>query len=310
MDNRTLLQKADLALADLVANGGYLKPTQSLRFIRLLAKQSALLGMCTLVPMRAPKEERNKIALSQRVLRPAREATPVATADRVKPETSKVELDTKMFKGQIDLSDEVLEDNIESGELRQTVMEMMSAAIARDMEELAVRGDTTSPDPYLAQLDGVLKQVQSHVVDAAGAGLGPDILTDLMKTMPAQYQRDTSTLRFLTAKNPELDYRRGLQQRETVAGDQMIQEDIPVRYSGVPIVPIPLWPDQLGPQSSQTTVAYLDPKNIAIGVWRQVRVETVRDITEGVLKIVATVRFDVKLVDELGTAKAINVAAA
>ena len=35
-DNRTILQKADLALADLTAGGWLLKPAQSQRFMRLL----------------------------------------------------------------------------------------------------------------------------------------------------------------------------------------------------------------------------------------------------------------------------------
>src|ERR1051326_3555536 len=111
MDNRSLIQKADLALSDLITNGGYLKPAQALRFLRLLSKQSVLLGMTTMVPMRAPKQEVSKIALSQRILRPAREATPLTQAERSKPETSKIELDAQLFKAEVDLTDEQLEDN-------------------------------------------------------------------------------------------------------------------------------------------------------------------------------------------------------
>ena len=33
-DNRTILQKADLALADLTAGGGLLKPAQAQKFMR------------------------------------------------------------------------------------------------------------------------------------------------------------------------------------------------------------------------------------------------------------------------------------
>jgi HK97 family phage major capsid protein len=306
MDNRSLIQKADLALSDLITNGGYLKPTQALRFLRLLSKQSVLLGMCTFVPMKAPKQEVNKIALTQRILRPAREATALTQAERSKPDTSKVELDAQLFKAEIDLTDEQLEDNIEGGDFRQTVMDMMSEAIARDMEELAVSGDTTSPDPFLATLDGVLKQSAAHIVDAGGGRLNATVLGDLMKTLPAQYQRDTSVLNFLTSKSAELDYRATLQQRETVGGDQFLQENLPALYAGVQVTPIPLWPDNLGAQLNQTTVVYTQPKNIVVGVWRQIRIETFRDITAGVLKIVATVRFDAKVVDPLGTAKAIN----
>ena len=309
MDNRSLIQKADLALSDLITSGGYLKPAQALRFLRLLSKQSVLLGMVTFVPMKAPKQEVNKIALTQRILRPGQESTALPDAQRSKPDTSKVELDAQLFKAEIRLSDEQLEDNIEGGDFRQTIMDMMSEAIARDMEEVAINGDTTSTDPFLATMDGVLKQSAAHIVDAAGTRVNATLLTDLMKTLPSQYQRDTSVLRFLTTKNAELDYRASLQQRETVGGDQILQENLPAYYSGVLVQSIPLFPDTLGTQSNQTAVLYTQPKNIVVGVWRQIRIESFRDISAGVLKIVATVRFDTKVIDALGAAKAINVLA-
>ena len=43
------------------------------------------------------------------------------------------------------------------------------------------------------------------------------------------------------------------------------------------------------------------------GIWRQIRFESDRDVSEGTLKIVATLRFDVKYAEEPGVAKAINV---
>ncbi|MFP2956551.1 hypothetical protein HRD49_08190 [Corallococcus exiguus] len=50
-----------------------------------------------------------------------------------------------------------------------------------------------------------------------------------------------------------------------------------------------------------------NPKNIHVGIWRQIRIESARDISEGTLKVVATLRFDAKFAEESGTAKAINV---
>ena len=50
-----------------------------------------------------------------------------------------------------------------------------------------------------------------------------------------------------------------------------------------------------------------NPKNIHVGIWRQIRIESARDISEGTLEIVATLRFDVKFAEETGVAKAINV---
>jgi hypothetical protein len=144
------------------------------------------------------------------------------------------------------LSDEVLEDSIERGELRQTMMEMIADAISRDMEEVLVSGDTASADPFLATMDGVLKQATSHVVDAAAAPISKDLLRDLVKTLPSEYLRDKSAMRYLTSVDADLDYRNTLAERATAVGDKFLEGDAPVLYSGVPVQPIPLFPENLG----------------------------------------------------------------
>jgi len=310
LSNRTLLEKADLALADLTAGGGLLKPAQAQKFMRLLVKDSALMKLVTVTPMASPKQQIQRIRFSSRVLRPGQEATAVATGDRVKPDLSHVELDAKLFKGEVRLSDEVLEDSIERGELRQTIMELLADAISRDMEDLVINGDTASTDAFYATMDGVLKQATSHIVDAGGVALAPDHLRDLLKTLPSEHTRDKKALRFLTSVDADIDYRTQLAERATAVGDKFLEGDAPVLYSGVPVQPIPLFPETLGTGSNETAVVLCNPKNIHVGIWRNIRVETARDISEGTLKIVATLRFDVKYADETGVAKAINVAVA
>jgi len=133
------------------------------------------------------------------------------------------------------LSDEVLEDSIERGELRQTIVEMMSEAIAHDMEEVAINGDTASVDPFLATMDGILKQATSNIVDAAGTSISKDMLRDLLKTLPSEQLRDKKAMRFLSSVDADLSYRNTLADRATVAGDRLLEEDTPVLYSGVPV---------------------------------------------------------------------------
>jgi hypothetical protein len=307
MSNRTILEKADLALADLTAGGGILKPAQAQKFMRLLIKDSVLMKLATVIPMASPKQQISKIKFGSRILRPGQEAVALGAADRVRPDLSQVELDAKLFKAEVRLSDEVLEDSIERGELRQTIMEMMSEAISRDMEEILINGDTASADPFLAVMDGVLKQATSNVVDAAGAPISKDLMSDLLKTLPSEHLRDKKSMRFLTSVDADLDYRNTLAERATAVGDKFLEGDTPVLYSGVPLQPIPLFPENLGIGNDQTATLLCNPKNIHVGIWRQIRVESARDISEGTLKIVATLRFDVKFAEEPGTAKAIQV---
>lgn len=306
-DNRTILQKADLALADLTAGGGILKPAQAQKFMRLLIKDSPLMRLATVVPMQSPKQQLSKIKFGSRVLRPGAEATALPLADRARPNLSQVELDAKLFKAEVRLSDEVLEDSIERGELRQTIMEMMAEAISRDMEEVLINGDTLSADPFLAVMDGALKQATSNVVDAGGAAISKNLLRDMLKTIPSEHLRDKKAMRFMTSVDADLDYRNTLAERATAVGDRLLEGDTPVLYSGVPLQPIPLFPENLGAGSDQTVILLCNPKNIHVGIWRNIRVESARDISEGTLKIVATLRFDVKFAEEPGVAKAINV---
>jgi hypothetical protein len=310
LSNRSLIEKADLALADLTAGGGILKPEQAQKFMRLLIKDSVLMKLATVTPMSSQKQQIQKIRFGSRVLRPGQEATAVAAGDRTKPDLSTVELDARLFKAEVRLSDEVLEDSIERGELRQTIMEMLADAIARDMEDVVINGDTASPDAFYATLDGVLKQATSHVVDTGGAPLEPDHLRDLLKTLPSEHARDKKALRFLTSVDAEIDYRTKLAERATAVGDRFLEGDAPVLYSGVPVQPVPLFPENLGLGANETSVLLCNPKNIHVGIWRQIRIESARDISEGTLKIVATLRFDVKFADETGVAKAIRVAVA
>jgi HK97 family phage major capsid protein len=275
--------------------------------MRLLIKQSVLMQQATVVPMASPKQQISKIKFGSRILRPGQEATALPPAQRAAPDLSQVELDAKLFKAEVRLSDEVLEDSIERGELRQTMMEMIADAISRDMEEVLVSGDTASVDPFLATMDGVLKQATSHVVDAAAAPISKDLLRDLVKTLPSEYLRDKSAMRYLTSVDADLDYRNTLAERATAVGDKFLEGDAPVLYSGVPVQPIPLFPENLGAGSDQTVILLCNPKNIHVGIWRQIRIESARDISEGTLKIVATHRFDVKFAEETGVAKAINV---
>ncbi len=263
--------------------------------------------LATVVPMSSPKQQISKIKFGSRILRPGQEATALGTNDRVKPDLTLVELDAKLFKAEVRLSDETLEDSIERGELRQTIMEMMAEAISRDMEEVVVKGDTTSNDPFLAVMDGVLKQAVGNVVDAAGGGISKDLLRDLLKTLPSEHLRDKKAMRFLTSVDADLDYRNSLAERATAVGDKFLEGDSPVLYSGVPVQPVPLFPENLGQNTDQTVILLCNPKNIHVGIWRQIRVESARDISEGTLKIVATLRFDVKYAEEPGVAKAINV---
>jgi hypothetical protein len=182
----------------------------------------------------------------------------------------------------------------------------MAEAIARDVDEVIIQGDRTSQDPFLAKLDGILKQATSNIVDAQGQTANKGVFRDSLKTLPHPFVKNKKQLRFFTSINAEIDYKDSLSERATVGGDKYIEDDVPATYSGVPVLDVPMFPENLGAGANATAMLLTDPKNINVGIWRNIRVEVDKIVTDGVLVIVATLRFDVKYAEETATVKTVN----
>lgn len=305
-ENKTLLQKADMALSDLTT-GGLLQPAQAKKFIKILIEEAKLMKLSTVTPMRSPTMWIDKIKFGQRVLHAAAENVALPEADRAKPNTSQIELVAKLFKGQVNLTYEVLEDSIEQGSLKETIMSLMGEAIARDLDELLILGDTTSADPFLAQFDGLLKQVTSNIVNAGGNNLTKNVLRDMLKAMPNPYLRNKKGLVFLTSVDAEIDYRDSLSNRMTNTGDQALNGSAPIGYGGIDVLDIPMFPENLGVGTNETNIVLTDPKNMLFGVWREIQIETDKDIQAGKIIIVVTLRAGMRLQEEAAAVKTVGV---
>lgn len=300
--NRTLIEKADLELANLQADGGYLNDQQSDRFIRLLIRKSVLLGMVNVTPMKGPRQEENKTRFAGRVLRPGSPGVALTKSQRAKPDLSQFILDAKLFKAQVNINDETLEDNIERGVFLDTVQEGMALAVGRDMEFVTIQGDTASADPLLAVLDGVLKQATSNLVNAGLSKLDKDILRDMLKTMPEEFAV-VETMQYFTNRRARIDYKDSLANRATALGDANVVQRNTANYQDMAINSIPEWPNGVS-----TSALLTDPKNIWVGVHRKVRFERDRDVPAGINLIVGTLRFDTKFEEETASVKAYDIA--
>lgn len=307
IDNRSILEKAtDLALSDLTTDGGLLEAEQAQRFIRILIDESVIMKQATVAPMKSHKKFIEKTRFGSRILRAGAEATALPVGDRSKPDLSKVELDAQLFKAEVRLNDEVLEDNIERANLKNTIMQMMAEAISRDMDEIIVNGDTGSADNFLAKFDGMLVQATSNTVAAGSIALDKTVLRNMLKTMPSEFLRNKRAMRYFTSVDARLDYVDSLSDRATDLGDRTTTQDpgTEIGYSAVPVVDVPLFPEDQGGGSDETSVVLTDPKNIHVGVWRNIKIESDRLVREGVLVIVATLRFDMKYAEETAVVKA------
>jgi HK97 family phage major capsid protein len=300
--NKTLIEKADLEIANLQTDGGYLSDQQADKFIRLAIKESVLLPMISVTSMNGPREERDKIRFSGRVLRPGSPGVALTTSQRVKPDLSKFTLDAKEFKADVRLNDSTMEDSIERGTFKDTVMSSLAGAVSRDVEFVAVQGDTASADTLLAVLDGFLKQATSNIVNAASSHLDKAVLRDMLKTLPDEFAK-TEKLKYFTNRQARLDYRDSLADRATALGDANLTQSDRTVFQDMQVVAVPEFPNP----ASVTNVLLTDPGNLTVGFWRKIRIETDRDVAAGVTLLVATVRFDVKIQEVAAVSKATNV---
>jgi hypothetical protein len=295
--NKKLLQKADIALADLSSNGGLLNPEQANTFLRKLIIQPTIMNSVRVVGMGAPTRKINKIGFGSRILRAATSGQALASDKRAKPTTEQVELTAKEVMATVYLPYDVLEDNIERagaannensnagpGGLRQTIIELIAERAATDLEEFGLLSDLTSGDADLALQDGYLKVAEdnSNVVDHGNAAISKTLFKEGKKAMPKQYLRNQNRMKHFISVDQETEYRDTLADRATALGDQMVTGTTKAYAYGGMIEPIPQMPDSKG--------LYCDPLNLIFGLYRDVSMEYDKDIEARIYKIVLTAR--------------------
>lgn len=303
------------------SNGGILNPTQTRTFLRLAMEQSVLISELRQESSLATKFEVPRIGLNSRLLKNGVSGQRLVDADRKAPTTGLVTLSTALFKGEVLVPDETFEDNIEQAALADTLAVMIAEAVGRDVEEIAIKSDTSrtgGEDATLDQFDGIIASMQDNLPAAqvfSGSALtgAQDLFRRMVEAMPVRYRRNYSNLRLYVPTTVADSYHDELTDRGTPLGDTAVTDNmIPtLRYRGIPVVGVPLlsgFDTVNGTALDYGTFAFLtDPKNIIIGWHRRVRIERFRDPREGATSFLPTCRFDVKPADPNYAVLATNV---
>lgn len=298
MQNQALVKKADLALADLSANGGLLLPEQTDSFIQTLMDSPTIINAARVVTMNAPQKKINKIGFGSRILRAGVSGTPMVDGDRAKPDLGNIMLNSKEVIAEIHIPYDVFEDNIEGGNinaamgssaggLQDTIMQLVGQRVALDLEELALLGDTTSGDSYLALCDGFLKRASTRILNAGGATISKDIFKAAVKTMPDKYLRVRSDNQFFVSVDNETEYRDTIANRVTGLGDSALVSANSLSVFGSSVNAAPLMPNSKG--------IYTNPKNLVFGIQRKVNIEYDKDIRARKFIVVVTARVDFQI---------------
>jgi HK97 family phage major capsid protein len=320
------LEKATWTTSDITppTYGGLLSPEQAAAFLRVAIDAAVIMKEARIETSASPKFEVPRIAFASRILRPGTEGTRLQDTDRVKPTTGLVTLSTVLFKGEVPVSDEVFEDNIERDRVADTIMTMLAEAVGRDIEEIAIKSDTartSGEDATLDQLDGIIKQLQSGLGSSqkldmsSGYSTYTDAFSAMVEAMPARYRRNYNELRLYVPIVHVDGYQKSLAARGTGLGDQAILTEMQTKlaFRGIPVVGVPMMSgtSTIGGSSVDYSkfAILIHPQNIIFGFHRQVRVERWRDPREGATSFLPSVRFDVKIANPEAAVLAYNVPA-
>lgn len=310
--SENIIQKADMTLQDLIDNGGYLSTAQSNRFIEDLIDQPTILNQARVIVMSTPKQEINRIGFGKRIMRAAPEDGETLPADkRAKPDTKRITLSTEEIIAEVELPYKVIEDNITKGNINaggdrptgqftDMILRLIAERASTDLEELALLGDKDSSDEYLALVDGWMKLTKSHIVDHENAEISKTMFKNGVKTLPSRYHRNLSQMRHFVSTAQNVEYSDKLSSRETALGDAKIQTLENNWGSGVPVRGVPLMPETQG--------LLANPKNLIIGIQREMSLEYEKNIRARKFVIVLTARVAVEIEDEQANVKYINIA--
>ncbi len=307
---RSLIQKADLKVADMTTNGGVLLPAQARQFMDVAIQDQVVLKEAFVKPLTAPVQEVDRLGFLSRIARAGTEGQSLPAADRVAPITGKVQLTTVKIKAQCNLTDEDLQDNIEGDTFETHVTQLMSARFGLDLEDLVINGDVLSTDSLLRLLNGLVVQATSNVVDNGVKVLDKSDLFSLVRALPNQFQKNKRKMRIYLASDIELKWRDIMTARTGSLADSAIVSADPIPAYGVPVTAVPMINTVRGGGAGEFPGLFLDPKNICVGIWKDIRIRTQLDIDSGNLKIVADCRADVKYLYEPAVAKVVKLKAA
>jgi hypothetical protein len=270
-----------------------------------MIEEAVFLKYAQVRPMKSHTDNIDKITITGRVTKHMAAGAAVPVADRVNPTVSQVQLVAQPYKSEVRLNDDVLEDNIEQKRLAATVQERMAKAIARDMEEIAIEGNTSSSDLFLKSQNGLLALITSHTVDAGGDAIAMADFKAAIKALPDKYKKERSKLRWFTSHTVDEDFRNDVSTRATALGDGALFKHIPMTPLGVPLYPCSMFPEDIS--TNKTACVLMDPKNFILGMWRDIKLETGRDVSAGETIFTYSYRAGMNLEEEDATVEIHNI---
>ena len=306
---------------DGTARGGYLPPSYARKFQEWAKDAVPLLPLIHSFEMPSTRTVISRIGLGDRVLHGSSEMNPMSDAQKSRLLYGSQEFTTQKYMGQLDMSYEMLEDTIEQGNLRSRILKMLGEQVGADQEYIIINSDTsiTAAHPYadyaahwdlLNKQDGLIKRCFSMIpsgrpgegkvganrVDVAGATIDVPKWYSLEYALPEKYRKDSRPYMWLRSRVIDMNWRQYLTDRPTSVGDTYILKEQEAQSLGLRILTCPQLPHDVNvvgtaiQPGDRAFVFLIQPQNIAMGWWRNILVETTKDIERQVYKIVISMR--------------------
>jgi len=261
------------------------------KFFDDVIKESNLLSNIRTIKMNDKSMKIDKIALGGKVLKGATEGADPGETVSVTP--TQISLNAKELIGVIQITDDVLEDNIEGDQFAQHLLRMVVDAAWNEIEEAFIAGDTTGATGDIRdEFDGYYKLAKAgsaHVIEGMAdtpartwPGSEGVKAASLIKNLPTKYRMNKTKLGFIQHSDIYEDYLSMLGGRNTGLGDNSITGAVNVPLKGIRNLTCPLLPiDQAftyssTPYTDGTFVMLTMLQNLIAGFYRELRIETDR----------------------------------
>lgn len=297
-------------------------PEEAERFLTNVVDLSFLKNNARVVMMKKEKKEIRWLGPGTgKVLHPA------ATFDQSKYKTllthEKIQLSVEKARGCVVVPDDDLEDNIEGEAFVNHLMDgLIAPKISNEIEEMCIIGDKVSPP---TDLNEMLNGWYTLGIDSAAAGDGevlkktvvydasadPDpyvAISDadspygwkfkfrrMWDGLHAKYKKLKNDLRYVVSQGVYDDYEAAIAARVTSVGDRALIEGAVLKFKGIPVVAVPLVPEDLGTGSDETFAMLTFYNNFILGLHRSLRMETERSAPDEATRFWFSIRADTEL---------------
>lgn len=305
------------------SNAALIQPKEADRLIDYTRDLSTMFRQVTIQRMDTNEEDIRFIELTGPVLRLATcnqaETESVSIANSAKC-LKTISLDAKFF-----LCDDDLQDGLTGAQLEDQILTMAGTAMANEGEILAWMGNTngvySNPDvidsTVLHQRDMWYRQLQQgHLLNANSFApedrtISKNKLRCMIRAIPVKFRDNPEQQKFFMPSDMEEDWAAVLEDREDEGlGSQNILGPTTLRYHRRQIVPVPLIPtniatcgcDSLPPTADGTFVVLTDPKNLVIGIEKNITFERWRYGPRHLTWFIWTFRMDALVFNEDETA--------